>query len=118
VSHIYIYTHTYSGLLNDRSKSLKIINTLLSSKTSSNQLSFIVLNDGIYMIFYLVHPTATNNIHQRMRRNQKPSAIETQHLNLILYSIMSSLIPVSIRKYNQFIGMRREYLRDRVVRQS
>jgi hypothetical protein len=29
-----------------------------------------------------------------------------------------SLIPVSIRKYNQFIGMRREYLKDRVVRQS
>lgn len=107
-----------SGLLNDRTKSLKIINTFLSSKTSSNQLSFIVLNDAIYTIFYLVHPTTTNNIHQRIRRNQKPSAIETQHLNLILYSIVPSLIPVSIRKYNRFIGMRREYLRDKVVRQS
>jgi len=81
----------------DRTINLRITNILLLSKTSSNKSSLIALNVAICMMFYLIHPTITNNIHRMMKRNQRPSVIGTQSLNFILYSIVPNLISVSIR---------------------
>jgi hypothetical protein len=85
-----------SGLLNNMTKSLRIINTFLLIKAFSNQPSFVVLNVATYMTLDLVHPTTTNNIHQMMKRNQRSSVIRTQCLNFIFHSTVLSRIPVSI----------------------
>ena len=57
-----------NSLLNERTKSFRIINTFLLSKASSNQPSLITLNVVIYIMFDLVHP---NDYQQHSSHDEK-----------------------------------------------
>jgi hypothetical protein len=87
-----------SGLLNNLIKYFKVINTFLLGKTSSNKAHFIALNTTINTMFDPIYPSTINNIHRRMKWNQRPSAISAQSGDLITHSIMPNYIPVSIRE--------------------
>jgi len=64
-----------SGLLNNWTEGFRIINTFMLGKTSSNKARFIALNTTINMMFDPIYPSTTNNVHRRMKWNQRPSAI-------------------------------------------
>jgi hypothetical protein len=64
-----------SSLLNNWTEGFKIINTFLLGKTSSNKARFIALNTTINTMFDPIYPSIANNVHRRMTRNQRPSAI-------------------------------------------
>jgi len=64
-----------SGLLNNWTEGFRIINTFLLGKTSSNKVRFIALNTTINMTFDPIYPFTANNIHRRMKRNQRSSVI-------------------------------------------
>jgi hypothetical protein len=64
-----------SGLLNNWTEGFRIINTFLLGKTSSNKARFVALNTTINTMFDPIYSSTANNIHRRMKRNQRPSAI-------------------------------------------
>jgi hypothetical protein len=64
-----------SGLLNNWTEGFRIINTFMLGKTSSNKARFIALNTTINMMFDPIYPSTANNVHRRMKWNQRPSAI-------------------------------------------
>jgi len=64
-----------SGLLNNWTEGFRIINTFLLGKTSSNKACFITLNTTINTTFDPIYLSTANNIHRRMKWNQRPSAI-------------------------------------------
>jgi len=98
-----------SGLLNNWTEGFRIINTFLMGKTSSNKARFIALNTTINTTFDLIYPSIANNVHRRMKWNQRPSAICAQSGDLITYSIMPNCIPVSIRKCKRLRRGRMQY---------
>lgn len=83
------------------------------NKTSSNLTHLIPLNDVVNMMLYFVHPLIANNIHLRMKGNQRSGVVRAQGLNLIAYSIMPCLIHVNIKEYNRFKGRRGHYPKGR-----
>jgi hypothetical protein len=64
-----------SGLLDNWTDGFRIINTFLLGKTSSNKARFIVLNTTINTMLDPIYQSTANNVHQRMKWNQTPSAI-------------------------------------------
>jgi hypothetical protein len=64
-----------SGLFNNWTEGFRIINTFLLGKTSSNKARLIALNTTINTTFDPIYPPTTNNVHRRMKWNQRPSAI-------------------------------------------
>jgi hypothetical protein len=97
------------GLLNNWTEGFRIINAFLLGKTSSNKARFIALNTTINMTFDPIDLSTTNNVHQRMTGNQRPSAIRAQSCDLITHSIMPNCIPAIIRKCKRLRRGRMQY---------
>jgi hypothetical protein len=74
------------GRLDNRAESLTIINTMLLSKTTSHQTSFVLINGTIRLVLCFEHPLAANNIDPGRTRNKNPSVILTKGRELIGHS--------------------------------
>ena len=98
-----------SGLLNNWTEGFRIINAFLLGKTSRNKGRFITLNTTINMTFDPIHPSISNNVHRRMKGNQRPSVIRTQSYDLITHRIMPNCMLVSIRECKRLRRRRMQY---------
>jgi hypothetical protein len=64
-----------SSWFNNRTKGFGVVNSLLLSETTRNQARLVAINSTISPSLDFVNPTATKNIHERFKQNQRPSII-------------------------------------------